>query len=516
MSKTYDVVLLTATGSFPYTNRSAGTWKIAYTLRNSGYSVFVVDFFPELWARGVLLKILDRVIGENTLFMGFGATNFSKVGTSLTYKEKKGRTAPGITTWPLEDDEMVNIISHVKTKNPKLKVAYGAPYSKTRAEDFDLLKTQGVDFGVFGFGEDKVLEIAYDIKQSRNMIATTANFDEPKLFITDKETPNYDFRNQVAHPLEDDLFKENDIMPIEMARGCIFKCTYCNFEMKGKSSKDTKHIRTPESVRDEMMKNYELFGVTDYLISDDTFNDSTQKLIDLRDMIKTLPFEPSFWSYIRADLIASNPIQMTLLAEIGVTRIVLGLETLDRKSGRLVGKGGDPKKLLNMCKELKATYANMNKPLIVQSGVIIGLPNDTRESIESWIGTFIETNDYVDCIAPSVLYLMEGTEIYENALDVGYIPSKTKEDLHKYGQWRNDHWSQIEAREFTDEIIERDRKIGVSSVLGLGANSLMTLGYTLQEIKDNPPTRTETMELAKDYFEEYIFDILDFLDSKGL
>ena len=67
------------------------------------------------------------------------------------------------------------------------------------------------------------------------------------------------------------MYNQVKILPLEVARGCIFKCNFCSFPLNGKGKGEA--IRDFSYIRDELIENYELYGIEDYWLTDDTFND---------------------------------------------------------------------------------------------------------------------------------------------------------------------------------------------------------------------------------------------------
>lgn len=510
----YDVILLTAMSKFPYVDRSLGAYKIASTLRAQGYSVFVLDYFPEFWVRNILLETLDKLISSNTLFVGFSATMFSLDGNTIN-PERLGEAPKRralTSAWPLPTKDITRIIDHIRSKG--VKIVYGGP-SDRKAYTWDEIKHL-VDYGVYGFGEDAVFDVIKDIKSSRNIIASTHNRALGKLVKVDRETPNYNFKEQVSHWSEEDLRFPSDVVGIEMARGCIFKCTFCNFELKGKHPKDDRHIRSIDSIVYELKRNYKLFGVTNYYIADDTFNDNTLKLKLIRDAIKNLDFKPTFWAYIRADFLVAFPEQIRLLAEIGVNRMNIGLETLDRESGKLVGKGGDPSKILEALKITGEVYHELGIPLNRHCNIIVGLPNDTRERVDKWIKPLIETNLYADSLTFTPLFIIPGTELEEQATSIGYRFPATPEEFREKGDWYNDYWTFREAWDYSFELAKRNIEVGVSCIESYTFNTLMSIGYTMEELlAQDAGIIINNQELlisqAREYIEEYIFRVINLL-----
>ena len=89
-----------------------------------------------------------------------------------------------------------------------------------------------------------------------------------------------------------DCILPGETLPIEISRGCIFKCNFCSYPLNGKKKFD--YLRDPALIKEELIYNYENFQTTNYFFADDTFNDSTLKLESLHKVITELPFKIKF------------------------------------------------------------------------------------------------------------------------------------------------------------------------------------------------------------------------------
>ena len=67
--------------------RYAGPYRIATEIRNAGFTCQVVDFFAEL-SQNQLLKIFDKYVKKETLWIGFSTTLIAPEINSEIIKEK--------------------------------------------------------------------------------------------------------------------------------------------------------------------------------------------------------------------------------------------------------------------------------------------------------------------------------------------------------------------------------------------------------------------------------------------
>ena len=182
--------------------------------------------------------------------------------------------------------------------------------------------------------------------------------------------------NSIETELEpEDGFLPHQPIPIEISRGCIFRCAFCHHPYQDKKDYDS-YMRTPENIARELRRNYDLFGTTRYSITDDTFNDSIEKIDRLKraiDIAKLPNFE--FVGYIRPDIIVTKPEMVNMLMDVGLKGAFFGIESFNQESRRAVGKGTDINKVIEVGHRLA------ERKVLIHAGMIVGLPGDTRETV---------------------------------------------------------------------------------------------------------------------------------------
>jgi radical SAM superfamily enzyme YgiQ (UPF0313 family) len=162
-------------------------------------------------------------------------------------------------------------------------------------------------------------------------------------------------------------------LPLEVSRGCIFRCAFCAFPFLGK--KNYEYIRSSASIARELRRNYELFGTYRYTLSDDTFNDSWEKLDRLRAAIDLAGLDRfEFVGYIKPEILATNPGMSHALTDMGLRGAHLGIESFNSRSRQAIGKGMNIDRILDVTEELRSSGVCMYATFIT------GLPGETIES----------------------------------------------------------------------------------------------------------------------------------------
>jgi hypothetical protein len=375
-----DCVLLYGNGVAPIT-KYAGTFRIATELRNHGYSVQTIDLTAFDGFDDNLKEILTNVISEKTLWVGISTTflynifGFPYARSQKSFEKRFGKydsIAHGITSF----------VDFVKQLNPKIKLIAGGN-RRFMIDQFGFKvfqfysDTEIIDYTDWCSGKNK--------KVNLNLITSgVVQGSEYKEFHT----------SQILFD-KNDIIDSKDALPIEVSRGCIFKCKFCAFPMNGKTKGEW--VKKSSVLLDEFVKNYEEHGVTEYIFSDDTYNDSIDKIKMLcDDVYSKLPFKIGFTTYIRLDLMIRFPETARILQESGLKSALFGIETINHESGKAVGKGLDPMLQFQFLEEIKK---NEFKDILTYSGFILGLPKDRpneSELLEEFI--FSDKNKLDNCV----------------------------------------------------------------------------------------------------------------------
>ena len=148
--------------------------------------------------------------------------------------------------------------------------------------------------------------------------------------------------------------------------------------MNGKKKFD--YIRHMDLIRQEVIDNWERFGITRYQFADDTVNDSVEKCKLIADMISSLPFQLEWWGYIRLDLLSAHPRSIYYLFDNGLRAAFFGIETLNARTASAIGKGGDRKKQIETLQYIKQKYGSK---VNLHGSFIFGLPYENIDSMNA-------------------------------------------------------------------------------------------------------------------------------------
>lgn len=359
----YDVVLIGGI-SFDRVGRAIGPFRLRTAFEEAGYSLKVIDY---AWAldQDQMINLLSTLISEKTKILGISAAWYD-------FPSNK---------WAQDD----SFFKRFRNLFPNITIVVGG--TKTTASS---LLYNHADWFVSGFSDIAFVKLAdYLYGKTSDLIFTTdtqGTVGETKIMLADKDYQIINVDSIETVFKEEDGFLAHQPLPIEISRGCIFKCAFCTHPFLGKKSYD--YIRTAESIGRELRRNYELFGTYRYMISDDTFNDSYEKLDIVKraiEIAKLSKFE--FVSYIRPELIITKPGMLDMLLDLGIKGGFIGLESMRKESRQVVGKGIEVERVFEIAQTLNEKGVKMHASLIA------GLPNDSEEEIYSWNDYLIENRN---------------------------------------------------------------------------------------------------------------------------
>lgn len=333
--------------------RSTGAYRIANLLRDNDFDADVIDWYSK-WRWEELDSYIDK---------RFDSLDFI-----------------GITNTWLMDEQIIELTTWLKAKYPDAYIVVGG--QKPFQRDV------GADLVIFGFSE-YALEAVLDWKYKNGPEPKGKYFNNKSVFYIDanEHYPSTFYPSLRTYYTDNDFIKPNDVLTIELSRGCKFKCKYCNYPFLN-IKEDTS--RTEDEIYNELMDNYNRYGATRYIIADDTFNDRDEKIEKLANVVERLPFQPNFASFIRVDLLISRPRQLDLLIRARVWAHFYGIETFHPLAGKTIGKGMDPNKVKQGLLHIKKTFFEKLGMYRGTIGMIAGLPYEPvshwNESYE-WLST---------------------------------------------------------------------------------------------------------------------------------
>lgn len=418
-----DVILLTGMSGIVF-QRSLGAYQLADYLRTNNTSCQVIDFIND-FTEADLEILIEKFITSNTICVGISTTFLSTAKIDIDNKSKLPLLIPS---------HVESVCKKIKQKFPNIKICLGGAKSKYGN------MYNWVDCVFHGYAEDEFLGFCESLKlNKKNLLVKKLNNQE----IYDK--PNYKFQiENLNHKFKpQDCITINETLPIEISRGCIFKCKFCAYPLNGKKKFD--YIRDPKLIKEELIYNFNNFQTTNYFFTDDTFNDSVYKLECLYNEIIQLPFKIQFTCYLRLDLLYHHPEMINLLRDMGMVSAFFGIESFCQDSLKCIGKNLNVDKMKTFLDDLYNNH--WNQKISFNLGFIVGLPFESKENILNTVN-WLATRPYSFHFEPLRLSDAGGhykSEFEKNNSKFGYKFSGDN-------NWYNDYLTESEAELIATKI----------------------------------------------------------------
>ena len=333
--------------------RASGGYRVANLLEKLGWTVDVIDWIKS-WPEEDLYEYLDKNVTDNTVMFGF----------SYTWMKPE---------WAKE------FVDKLKQRYPGRKYVAGG-------QQFYQINV-GFDVMLYGYSEMVVEQMVSWLFDNGPPIKGTrpVNLGGGLLVDCNHAYQASGLEEYTVSYSSKDFVNSDEQLTIELSRGCKFKCKYCNYAFLG-IKEDTSTCE--QSLRNELIENYNKWGVTNYVIADDTLNDRETKLEMLVRVVESLPFQPNFTAFIRIDLVISKPEQIEMLARARVWAHFYGVETFNHKAGKAVGKGMHPDRIKQGLLEMREYMMREVGLYRGTIGMIAGLPHekpDSWQESEDWL-----------------------------------------------------------------------------------------------------------------------------------
>ena len=335
------------------------THRVATFLRMNDWDAEVVDF-TAFWQLEELQEFVRSRTTNKTVMFCFGTAFLNPWSPYLNE----------FTKW-------------LKEEYPKVAIVVGGNNALTTPANH-------VDYWVDSYGENAVLALCRHL---------TGTLGAPLM----RDPTYFGVKNVIrglhhypSTPLDSYLvdYEERDFMmpwecpQIETARGCMFNCSYCNFPLLGQS-KDVSVSK--EEFKRQLQLGYEKWGIVNWRVMDETFNDRPEKLEKYAEAVDELGYNTWICGFARGDLVVKHREHWDTYIRLGFLGHSMGIETFNHDAGKLVRKGMDPEKLQQGLLEFQA-YTDIHAPKRYRANIqmICGIPGETTESWHNsleWLNT---------------------------------------------------------------------------------------------------------------------------------
>jgi hypothetical protein len=339
----------------PFLSRPVGGHRIAHYLREQGWDIEVVDW-SNWWTLEELKEFFRSRYSSNTVFAGFG--HLFSMWTPV----------------------MEEFCSWIKQEYPSVTLISGSAVNP-------MFTSQYIDYYIQGFGEIAISKLLKYI-QGNGPKPVINLITGKKVIAAIQNYPAFPMKSLMVKYEDRDYIDSSEWLTVELSRGCRFKCAFCNFPVLGVKE---DYSRDADDFELQLRDAYDRFGVSSYMVADETFNDRTDKIRKFANVIDKLDFVPWFSGYIRADLLVTRPKDKDELLRMNFLGHYYGIESMNSKSAKAVGKGMDSDRIKSGLIDIKKYFETHGRKLYRGSmGLIVGLPHETKETMDNTMSWLID------------------------------------------------------------------------------------------------------------------------------
>jgi radical SAM superfamily enzyme YgiQ (UPF0313 family) len=490
--------------------RTAGGHRIATFLRERGWDIEVLDFVTG-WELEELKEYIRSRIKSDSVFVGFGGT------------------------FPIWSSTLEQFFKWIKEEYKHITLIAGGQVVSSYKIN--------ADYYVEGFGERGLEALLKHITNtgSEKLKYQLGPYGR-KIIKCNLDYPAYPMKSLRIKYEDRDFIRSDETLTTELGRGCVFNCDFCNFPILGVKE---DHSRDADDFYQELQENYDRYGITKYVLADETVNDYTEKLQKFANAVNRLTFRPRLLGFARADLFVSRPQDWDIMIEMGFVGHHYGIESFHHPSVKSIGKGMSPDKLTAKLLDARS-YFKKHGFYRGQISIIAGLPHETPETFEKGLEWLRENWATEGSLIFPMYIPKEGSGDNMSTLaknwrkygyeetEVNHIPMLTEKYkttmAMAYGvgdslistsgvSWKNEHWDIVQVSERVSKFWDQSYypyhngppmwNIGMwEMVLGLGENDVLD-----KRIIDMAPNMTHIRTRSKMFIDEYKLKKLNWVEK---
>jgi hypothetical protein len=328
--------------------RNSGAYRISTFLRENDWDAEVIDWVS-YWTLDQLKQLCKQRIDKDVKFIGF---SYLFVDEPISIIEEFG-------TW-------------FKLTFPNIKILLGAP-NKWR------FPNKYIDYNIHGYGELALLELLKYLFSNGSSPKFNLMTHAGKSISANEMYPSYPMNSLLIKYEDRDFIQSHEWLGIEFSRGCKFACAFCNYPVIGVKG---DYTRDADDFKYHVTDAYDRFGVTNYYVADETFNDRTEKITKFADVVEQLPFDPFFTATLRADLLINRPADKEELLRMNMLAQLYGVESFNTPSAKSIGKGMDSEKMKQGLIDIRQYFeTHGSKRYRGTVSLIAGLPHETVDTL---------------------------------------------------------------------------------------------------------------------------------------
>ena len=341
---------------------------------------------------------------------------FEDIGSHIR-KEKPD--VVGITSSTPAYSSVVQIATICKSFSEDIKVVIGGVHPSAFPKD--TAGEKAIDFVVVGEGEITFLELLNALESGKTfakvdgiMFKDGNNYirTEPRSLIEDLDMLPFPARDLMPHDLYEPAptkrvssFKSTSLTS---ARGCPHRCNFCSANVVWTRR---YRFRNPKNVVDEMEHCIKTFGIREFSFTDELFTLRSERTSALCEDILRRNLNVAWVCMCRAGQVSKDLLR--LMKRAGCREISFGLESGDQDILNRMHKD------ITLEKALESVRLTQKAGIRTHASYMIGNLGENEKTIRKTIDFAKKLN--TDIAAFFTTTPLPGTELYDNALQAGYI-----------------------------------------------------------------------------------------------
>jgi anaerobic magnesium-protoporphyrin IX monomethyl ester cyclase len=337
--------------------------------------------------------------------------SYEKVKSELC---KRKPNLVGITSTTLTYKSALRVAKIAKEVHPSCLTVLGGVHA-TFWDDKALQECPYLDVVVRKEGENTILELAERLeagKAFRDLLGITCRNGEE--IVRNPDRPHIEDLDSLPYPAHhlwpiERLRKYGKVVfPVMTSRGCTFWCEFCSaVRMFGRRYR----VRSPKNVVDELEFLQKNYGAEQFTFYDDTFTVNQARTAKICGEIINRKLNIEWDCETRVDMVSKRLLQK--MKDAGCFAVWYGLESGSKRVLDAMGKG------ISLAQVIRAFDWTKDVGLMAVVGVILGSPNETRETVWETV-KFVERLD-PDDVGYYIATPYPGTPMYDFVKKKGWL-----------------------------------------------------------------------------------------------
>lgn len=306
----------------------------------------------------------------------------------------------GISSTTVDFDYSIKAAKIIKKIKPKSIVIVGGVHPTVRPED--ALKNKCFDYVVQGEGELVLLKLMEKIKEKKKLKKLLVGIPCPLEDIPHIDRDLFNHRKgEMINPFVPDL--ETPFTTVMTSRGCPYNCTFCQPAERMVFGGKVR-LRQISDVVEELKVIKKNYGLKSFLIHDDLFILSKERIEEFVKLYKKSNIKAEFICQARADLIIKYEEQIKKLRDVGLIGVMIGFESGSQKILDFLNKRTkveDNYKSAEICKKLG---------IKIWANYMFGIPSESYLDMVKTL--WMVKRMKPDYISPSLFTPYPETELY--------------------------------------------------------------------------------------------------------